>query len=913
MQQQDSICCINSCYKWPSSALPYFSLRAAYVSIFWNTMPAPVVPPWAMMDRFHKWRIVPGLPALAAILVGSFLTGTATAQGSSETAVCWSIHDVDSGAEIVRHQRTTATFDEPAADRLTIHAGYGTQALAYFQIPRARVISELKVSVPIRADRIGLQALLRVVLPRTTDPKTGGPIIVHVPGTSCQTTTAWETLVVENITQQLVRKVRVLQLGCEAKIDVREAYVDMVLINVYGGAGATNVALGDPLVEGSAAIPQHGLDGTAIHSVSYRSRDDTQVSAAVRKGDILHVRGRPLFVRMVDDNGEDWSLLKSLGINTVRLAVPVTFQQLAAARKLGLWIVSPPPRTQLGNGLSQHFDRVIAWDLGEALTGADLPATRATARRLRDAQPEGALPIACGATCELSAFGSCAEILIHRRTIPTCSLENPQYARWLQRRIESSRPTSVHWAAIETQPATATIEQALAFGWQGTPRLEVNEIRGPAFTAAATGARGIYFRSRSPLDRTNPDDQLRQLAIRRINLELQLIEPWLAAGRLQRGAIEGASPAPSAIRTDMSTLFFLRRDATQTNRLRWIIPDASETMGVYRIGAGGLIPMSHRRVAGGTEIVTGNSTAAHLPESALVLVTRDEAIVRAVARRINRNASAIADVIRQQLATEMDAEIRLGSIDDTARKSHQSFQAALAQGDLAAAHEIGESLLQRLEHGRHRDWQTASRSLSGPTACALATHANTREALRSFLSALPRIGQSLNLLDGGGCDEMSAMVRAGWQTSVDQNRAAAQVAITGDQPRAGQGCLQITAAWSESAGEQITDDQAIVWTSAPPVTIGTGQVVRIDGWVKFDRSLDRSGENAGQLVIFDSLTGPALGLRWTQTTAGMWQPFTIYRAASDSTELTLSFALTGPGTAHIDEVSIAPILSLERE
>ena len=94
----------------------------------------------------------------------------------------------------------------------------------------------------------------------------------------------------------------------------------------------------------------------------------------------------------------------------------------------------------------------------------------------------------------------------------------------------------------------------------------------------------------------------------------------------------------------------------------------------------------------------------------------------------------------------------------------------------------------------------------------------------------------------------------------------------------------------------------------PAVAVGAGQVVRIVGWVKLERPLDAPG----QFLIFDSLTGPALGLRVTHTVDADWQSFTIYRAAAEeSAELTLSFALTGPGTAYIDEVSIAPVLTTD--
>jgi hypothetical protein len=850
------------------------------------------------------------LATVTMVLAAACLTAAAVAETDSQ-APRWKVRDVDSDATIVRHQRLPETFDKPATDALRIQAGYGTQALAYLPISATRVISELHVSVPIRSDRVGLQALVRVVLPRTTDPKTNGPITVLVMGTSCQTATEWETLLVDNIPQRLQRQVRVLQLSFEKVIDVREAYVDMVLMNVYGGAGVTNVELGDPKVDGSAGIPRHGLDGASMHDVSYRTLQQEEGGGARVEGNLLYVRNRPFFLRMVDDHGEPWTLLKSLGVNTVRLGLPVSFEQLTTARQLGMWIISPPPQIQPDKNLSRHFDRVIAWDLGSDLTAAHLTSTRNAARMLRATDRQIPIPTLCGPSSAIASFGRCTDILIHHRAIPEqASGDRNDYPQWLRRRMEAASPTTVHLAAVETQPAAGTVAQAAAMGAIALPRLNVETMRRQAYAASAMGTRGIYFRSYSRLDADTPQDKHRQVAIRRINLELQLIEPWLAAG--QRSSSCPIAPclySADALQTNRATLFVLRRkassEASAPSHARLVIPELSETTRVYRIGAGGLVPISHRRVAGGVEVLACDADSTHPPQVVLLLVTRVESIVRDVAERINRNSAAIAKTIGRQIESEFSAEL-LGSGRFASAKAHEVFKAAVARQDWAAAHQLADLLLGELEHRRYRDWCAAWQALPSPTACALATYPNTIDALVRFLRAVPHTGQGLNLLGGGGCDQKSALVRAGWQTTVDQHRATGQVAIS-DNPYAGDGCLQLTATWSKPATNPSADDRAIMWTNTPLVSVAAGQTVRIAGWVKLEPSV----ESDGQLVIFDSLTGPPLGLRLSQPTDGEWQPFTMYRTAEQSSDLTVSFALTGPGTAMIDEVSVTPILFTE--
>ena len=58
------------------------------------------------------------------------------------------------------------------------------------------------------------------------------------------------------------------------------------------------------------------------------------------------------------------------------------------------------------------------------------------------------------------------------------------------------------------------------------------QIRLVAYTAIAAGSRGLLFESRSSLDDTDPETRARAAALELLNLELELIRPWVAAGNL---------------------------------------------------------------------------------------------------------------------------------------------------------------------------------------------------------------------------------------------------------------------------------------------------------------------------------------------------------------------------------------------
>jgi hypothetical protein len=80
--------------------------------------------------------------------------------------------------------------------------------------------------------------------------------------------------------------------------------------------------------------------------------------------------------------------------------------------------------------------------------------------------------------------------------------------------------------------------------------------------------------------------------------------------------------------------------------------------------------------------------------------------------------------------------------------------------------------------------------------------------------------------------------------------------------------------------------------------VDQGQIVEITGWVRIDKPFaDGDG-----LHIVDSLGGPELSLIVGQTSG--WQTFRMVRAAGQMTELRLTFALTGLGSAKVDAVMV---------
>ncbi len=81
--------------------------------------------------------------------------------------------------------------------------------------------------------------------------------------------------------------------------------------------------------------------------------------------------------------------------------------------------------------------------------------------------------------------------------------------------------------------------------------------------------------------------------------------------------------------------------------------------------------------------------------------------------------------------------------------------------------------------------------------------------------------------------------------------------------------------------------------------MAAGSLIRIQGWVHVSKPIQGSVDG---LLIVDSLGGEPLAERFRETTG--WRPFTLYRGAAQTGQMTLTFYLCGLGEAWLDDVTI---------
>jgi hypothetical protein len=157
-----------------------------------------------------------------------------------------------------------------------------------------------------------------------------------------------------------------------------------------------------------------------------------------------------------------------------------------------------------------------------------------------------------------------------------------------------------------------------------------------------------------------------------------------------------------------------------------------------------------------------------------------------------------------------------------------------------------------------------------------------------------------NLLYGGDFEDLGQMTQYGWtHVRRDVPGVESSAKLSSTHPRHGRYCLELSAGATSPGAVPTTVPSAPIWIVSPPIPVAEGQVVEIAGWVRVDEPI---AGNVDGLVIVDSLGGDELSLAVSQTSG--WEAFRVIRGAPESSELRLTFALSGLGSACVDGVMV---------
>lgn len=910
------------------------------ISAFWQS---------AMFNRRPRhWAVLAVLTCFSILAADELRADPTFSRDFNGPDLAWQLLDNGVPSKILTHDCLPGgARDHKGLERVAVAAPVGESAMLICLTSPIATLDELEVRLWVKASRPDIQLAARIALPRSLDPQRRTAATTIVKGSTYSRPGHWQELVVADVPKLLAAQIRVIRSTPGAAIDPREAFLDAVVLVVPGDPSGVEVGTDQLEIQGVLVTPATNtkLAGqatspivSAVQAAAPRDempasrtgigvRDGTatdhQTSPVRLQGTTLFVEGKPFLPRVIQWNGESLQFLSERGFNVVQLTTPPNAEQIADAQRYSLWFMCVPPRPEAlaRDGLGAAGDRVLAWCLEDEAIDADPSYAMRWAELIRDRDTIYGRPIIVAPNASWGAASKAADILIARN--PRINLLTAlAYQHWLEVRPRLVRPGTPLWAAFNTQFGDAVRLQAntLTRTIAPAPAVDAEQLESLTRVACTSGVRGFVFQSSSSLSETDPATRRRAAVLELINRRLQLMEPWLAGGKVvgQQTSTNGEYTS-SVLYVDRARLLVPlaeqpRADAlnagvakpSQPSEIAFLVPGVSESSQVFFLTPAAMRSLSSQRVAGGTRFV--------LPSAgdSLVVITEDPQVMQSLRQRITRQAAKTVQLQRdlavQRAQSIFDTDRRLAQLgykSNTGATEVAAVNARLAQldsllnsGQLEQSQEFFATVsadAQRMSAEQRRSVGLTTGLQNNPLGLSSDRLAEFAALQRSFDTL--RGGE--NLLAGGDFENLNEMTQFGWQhLTAPTAGAETRAELSGDQPQHGAFCLELHAAASP-ANQSAAADDALVWIVSPPIPLDPQKAVEISGWVRVDKPFGGAGEG---LAIVDSLGGPELSLVIGETSG--WQMFRVIRAAPQPTELRLTFALTGLGAAKVDAVMV---------
>ncbi len=459
---------------------------------------------------------------------------TAWVKGSADTAFEEQAHAMtDQGAH-----------DFQRCEYLRINARPGSHIHYQYALPRAPISDELNVNVWVKANLPGVQLLARVVLPNERDPNSlddrlttviRGDIYRGPPG-------RWKRLELGRAVAQLKKQQQLMQAQLQRAVNVTDAYIDQILLNVYGGPGVNEVWI-DALEAGPVINPPPGAAAGRLGAPQAPGRlvRPTRPASLVEfSGGRLRVDNRPFFFRGIRHTDTPVRVLREAGFNTLFCEDDADPAVLHEAVEMGFWLVPHLPVTSADAHLTstdtlparmRHFpepDNVLFWELGSNLAYEQTSLVSRSAQLVRQVDPQR--PPGGDAWDGLARYSGSLNLLsVHRWPLMT-GMEISQYRVWLEQRRTLANPGTFLWSWVQTHTpewyTNLLYERPASAGFSEPIGPMPEQIRLLTYTALGVGCRGIGFWSdRFLADSHQGRDRLLGLAL--LNQELEMLEPLL--------------------------------------------------------------------------------------------------------------------------------------------------------------------------------------------------------------------------------------------------------------------------------------------------------------------------------------------------------------------------------------------------
>lgn len=910
-------------------------------------------------------------PGMAGWLLGVLLLSL----GGASTALGQQVHR--NGFEAVKTSWTKGAFDAPYEETahavsdqgphdgqrcefLRLSAKQGNFIHYQYATGRVPIGEEMNASLWVKANRPGIQLMARIILPNEHDPKNlDYRLTTTIRGDIYQSVGRWQRLELGRPVQLAKQQQQLLQAQLKRGLNFADAYVDALLLNVYGGPGPTEVWIDDlevgPILPGSPfqkAVRVQGPETpTRPSSTPPAGPNPGSRNLVVEfNGNQLLVAGTRIFFHGVRHTDTPLRVLRDAGFNTLFLDYSANPKLLQEAVDHGFWVVpqlkvlNEDSRLTSSEAITREVtrftenDAVLFWHLGGTLAFEQAVLVSRAAQIIHQADP--GRPVGADVWDGLVPYSRSLNLVgVHRWPLMT-TLELPRYREWLDQRRRLALPGSFMWTWVQTHMpdwfTNLLYDRASSATFQEPIGPQPEQVRLLTYTALAAGSRGLGFWSdRFLADSHHGRDRLLCCAL--LNQELDMLEPFLVSSDEAPFWIDTsvADVKAAVLRTAKGILVlpiwqgkgaqFVPGQAA-VSKLSLVVPQVPQSMQAWEVAPADVRGLRAERVVGGTKVT--------LPEfgltSAVVFTSETNAIVRLQEQARSRRQVA-AQWTYDMAIYEMEKVLKVheeleklghtlpdaGPLIADMQKRLQTAKQLWDNRLFAEAYHESQRALRPLRILMRAQWEQAVKGLDSAVASPYAVTYYSLPRHWQFMDEVKRSISAVNALPGGDFEIIPERVQDSWKVeepTLDEVELLAQRVSEIQQPankksdesnlpQQGKQCAMLQIKPKNKAQPPQALERTLLAITSPTVKLRPGSLVQISGWVRIPAPITASPDGA---LFYDSAGGEPLAIRLTEPTP--WKKFTLYRRVPASGTLSVTLALTGLGTVYFDDIRIEPLV-----
>ena len=898
-----------------------------------------------------------GLCGIALVAVSSAVSAGQFQLDFDSPEPSWRVRCRQREAKLIVQERRRDEAHQGQAEFLRVKSSaQNTPLRIEHDLPAVRVLDELTASLWIKADRPGATLALRVVIHGSKDPETGEPLTMVVMGEKTVEADQWQKMTCRTTDRAVQDQLHLLRARKKVTIDPGNMYVDRVMVGCQLGTGSIELMLDDFQMSPTVPVEFETDPIVQVSDQGSESVDSKAAAPAEMRMHKLRVDGKPFLPRVIPHRQERPDVLGGAGLNVAWVPDLEAITNTGQFRDQGLWLTSTPPFAKDADGAPLDSDdasllpfpnstaSVVFWMMGVRRTSESRPRLSSWTNQVRDADRGLHRPLAADVADDERIASRHLDLIGLSRHVLNSGVSLADYRDDLIRRRDRAWPGSLCFTWVQVEPATELM--ALKQFSNETPVLEPEQIRLQVYAALAAGCRGIGYWTTTPLDAETPGARERLLMVTQLNLELALLEPWLATGN---GAqlipftvstqpspgnkkLTGTAKEAEATRASELTAALIRTDFGALLLPMWldgnsqfvpgalsapaatiIVPGGGETATAWQITTTGRVQnLTRETVAGGIRVELSK-----FDQTAAILVTSDPSIVEQINQRIQsiqeRSATVMVELSRLKLerVVRIDQQLQqlgVGQPDSSrllgqAKLQCDMAEAKLKQLDFHTARQYACVAMQLARVLQRAHWEHAVAKLSSPLVSPFALSFQTLPAHWRLMRSLEKVGKTThNQLPSGEFEDLDTLIAAGWkhqQRAIDDVQSVAELV-----PAAKQGKYSLRLASEPTVQEPVLFQfhTPPVSVTSPPLTVHAGTLVKITGWVKTTYPIQRSVDGA---IIYDNLLGKTGALRITH--APEWRQFELWRIVPETGTFTLHAEMHGLGEVLLDDIRVTTV------